>query len=130
MKLGTFHRAALTLAGTMAAATALAQAGGAPAGAQSGLDIPQDARFLAKEDPAIRKATAIVNGTVITGTDIDHRMALIRLANNNEIPAEEEARLRAQVLRNLVDETLQIHAAEAQDMKVEQKDVDAYFARY
>jgi peptidyl-prolyl cis-trans isomerase SurA len=130
MKLGTFHRAALTLAGTMAAATALAQAD-APAGAQTGLDIPQDARFLAKEDPAIRKATAIVNGTVITGTDIDHRMALIRLANNNaEIPPEEEARLRAQVLRNLVDETLQIQAAEAQDMKVEQKDVDAYFARY
>ncbi|TFI60147.1 peptidylprolyl isomerase [Sphingomonas parva] len=130
MKLGTFHRAALTLAGTMAAAAALAQGGAPSAGVQTGLDIPQDARFLAKEDPSVRKATAIVNGTVITGTDIDHRMALIRIANNNEIPPEEEARLRAQVLRNLVDETLQIQAAEAQDMKVEQKDVDAYFARY
>lgn len=142
MKLGTFRRAALMLAGTMVAATALAQSaanqppgagqsGPAQSGAgQTGLDIPQDARFLAKEDPSIRKATAIVNGTVITGTDIDHRMALIRIANGGNIPPEEEPRLRAQVLRNLIDETLQIQAAEAQDMKVEQKDIDNYFTRY
>jgi len=130
MKLGTFRRAALTLAGTMVAAAALAQTASEQPAPQTGLDIPQDARFLAKEDPAVRKATAIVNGTVITGTDIDHRMALIRIANGGNIPAEEEPRLRAQVLRNLIDETLQIQAAEAQDMKVEQKEVDNYFSRY
>jgi peptidyl-prolyl cis-trans isomerase SurA len=39
-------------------------------------------------------------------------------------------RLRAQVLRNLVDETLQIQAAESKDIKVEQREIDAYYARY
>ena len=130
MKLGTFRRAALTLAGTMVATAAIAQTAGAPTAAETGLNIPQDARFLAKDDPAVRKATAIVNGSIITGTDIDHRVALIRIANGGNIPPEEEPRLRAQVLRNLVDETLQIQAAEAQDMKVTQKDIDTYYSRY
>jgi peptidyl-prolyl cis-trans isomerase SurA len=130
MKLGTIRRAALLLAGTTTAVAALAQTAGGQPGAQTGLDIPQNAQFLAPEDPAIRKATAIVNGTIITGTDIDHRVALIRIANGGNIPPEEEPRLRAQVLRNLIDETLQIQAAEAEDMKVETKEVDNYFTRY
>jgi peptidyl-prolyl cis-trans isomerase SurA len=129
MKLGTFHRAALALGGSLAAAAAMAQTGGAAA-PQTGLDIPQNARFLGNEDPGVRKATAIVNGTVITGTDVDHRVALVRLANGGQIPPEEEPRLRQQVLRNLVDETLQIQAAEAEDIKVEQREIDQYFTRY
>jgi peptidyl-prolyl cis-trans isomerase SurA len=129
MKLGTFHRTAFVLAGTLAAAAAVAQTGGT-AGTQSGLNIPPDARFLAPDDPGVRKATAIVNGTVITGTDVDHRVALIRLANGGNIPPEELPRLRQQVLRNLVDETLQIQAAANEDIKVDQKELDQYFARY
>ena len=129
MKLGIYHRAAFVLAGSLAAATAFAQSG-APGGTATGLDIPQNARFLGTEDPSIRKATAIVNGTVITGTDVDHRVALIRLANGGNIPAEEEPRLRQQVLRNLVDETLQIQAAEAEDIKIEPKELEQYFLRY
>ena len=129
MKLGTFHRAAFVLAGTLVAAAAVAQTGGS-AGAQSGLNIPQNPQFLAADTPGVRKATAIVNGTVITGTDVDHRVALIRLANGGEIPAEELPRLRQQVLRNLVDETLQIQAAANEDIKIDQKELDQYFARY
>jgi len=129
MKLGTIHRAALVLAGTLATAAAVAQTG-SPTGPQSGLDIPENARFLAPENPGVRKATAIVNGTVITGTDIDHRVALIRLANGGNIPDEELPRLRQQVLRNLVDETLQIQAAATEDIKIEPKELDQYFARY
>ena len=128
MKLGIYHRAAFVLAGSLAAAAAFAQTG-ASAGSQGGLIIPQNPQFLA-EDPSVRKATAIVNGTVITGTDVDHRVALIRLANGGNIPPEEEPRLRQQVLRNLVDETLQIQAAEAEDIKIEPKELDQYFARY
>ncbi|HEX8579829.1 MAG TPA: peptidylprolyl isomerase [Allosphingosinicella sp.] len=129
MKLGTFHRAAFVLAGTLAATAAVAQTAGS-ADNQAGLNIPQDARFLAPENPSVRKATAIVNGTVITGTDVDHRLALIRLANGGDIPAEELPRLRQQVLRNLVDETLQIQAAEAEDIKIDAKELDQYFGRY
>lgn len=128
MKLGSFGRTALVLAGSLIAATALAQTAGTGTDA---LNIPVNPQIFGRpQDPNVRKATAIVNGSVITGTDLDHRLALIVLANGGQVPADELPRLRAQVLRNLVDETLQIQAAEAQDMKVEQAEIDSYFERY
>ena len=129
MKLGTLGKATLLLAGSVAAAAAIAQtaATDTPAG---GLNIPSNVQILGTDDPTVRKATAIVNGTVITGTDIDHRLALIVLANGGKVPQEEMVRLRAQVLRNLVDETLQIQAAEASEIKVLPKEIDTYFAQY
>jgi peptidyl-prolyl cis-trans isomerase SurA len=132
MKLGSFTRTAALLGGSLAAAAALAQAGAQPAApATTGLDIPEHARFLGgDEDPHVRKATAIVNGVVITRTDVDQRLALIQIANGGRIPAEELPRLRQQVLRNLVDEVLQIQAAEGQEIKLTTKDVDTYFERY
>ncbi|HEX8380787.1 MAG TPA: peptidylprolyl isomerase, partial [Allosphingosinicella sp.] len=39
-------------------------------------------------------------------------------------------RLRQQVLRNLVDETLQIQAAEQAEIKITAREIDQYFARY
>lgn len=132
MKLGIYHGAALLLAGSLAAAAAVAQTVGDPAGTvpTASLNIPANPQFLIEEDPNIRKATAIVNGTVITRTEVDHRLAIIKLASGGEIPAEELPRLRQQVLRNLVDEVLQIQAAEQADIKVTQREVDQYFARY
>jgi peptidyl-prolyl cis-trans isomerase SurA len=132
MKLGIYLGAALALAGSLGAAAALAQTAGDPAGTAPAarLDLPANPQFLTEEDPNIRKATAIVNGTVITRTEVDHRLALIRLASGGEIPAEELPRLRQQVLRNLVDEVLQIQAAEQADIKVQVREVDQYFARY
>ncbi|HEY5724143.1 MAG TPA: peptidylprolyl isomerase [Allosphingosinicella sp.] len=129
MKLGTISRAALAMAGSLAAAVAFAQTGGGSAKAE--ISLPTKVDFLGTGDPNVRKATAIVNGDVITATDVDHRLALIILgAQGQQISAEEMERLRAQVLRNLVDETLEIQAAEAKDIKVEQKEIDAYYARY
>jgi peptidyl-prolyl cis-trans isomerase SurA len=173
MKLGTLHRAAFMLAGTVAAVAALAQApapgAGRPAAAMRGtrvrpapapnpappapaqagpatpaapgdsaapgpsaanLSLPSNPVFLGDTDTNVRKATAIVNGAVITATDVDQRLALIVLANGGNVPAEEMQRLRDQVLRNLVDENLQIQAAAAEDIKVEDREVDTYFARY
>src|ERR687889_702154 len=101
MKLGTFPRAALILAGSVAAVAAYAQTSGGTAA--TSLDIPANPQFLTDDDPNVRKATAIVNGTVITRTEVDHRLAIIRLASGGQIPAEELPRLRQQVLRNLVD---------------------------
>ncbi len=130
MKLAPFKRTAMLLAGSMLAAAAVAQ-GGADTGTSTGLNIPANPQFLAKQDPNVRKATAIVNGYVITGTDIDHRVSMILASNNaTQIPAEEMEQLRAQVLRNLVDETLQIQAAELKEIKVEKKDIDRYFNQY
>ncbi|HEY9554921.1 foldase protein PrsA [Allosphingosinicella sp.] len=132
MKLGTFGRAALMLAGSAFAAAAVAQTvGDEGSSTTDALNIPANPEIFGERDPSVITATAIVNGHVITGTDVDQRTALILLSNQaTQVPAEELQRLRAQVLRNLVDETLQIQAAEAADIKVEQSEIDQYFAQY
>jgi len=87
------------------------------------LGIPADISLLGEANPNVRTATAIVNGHVITGTDIDQRVALVVSASNNQLLEEELARLRMQVLRNLIDETLQIQAAQSQEIEVTQAEV-------
>jgi peptidyl-prolyl cis-trans isomerase SurA len=132
MKLGIYHGAALMLAGSLGAAAALAQTVGnpSPPAPSASLNLPANPQFISEDDPNLRKATAIVNGAVITRTEVDHRIAIIRLAAGGEIPAEELPRLRQQVLRNLVDEVLQIQAAEQADIKITPREVEQYFARY
>jgi peptidyl-prolyl cis-trans isomerase SurA len=46
------------------------------------------------------------------------------IANGGQIPADEVQRLREQVLRNLIDETLQIQAAKTEKIDVKQSDID------
>ena len=63
----------------------------------SDLNLPANPQFLSNEDPTIRKATAIVNGDVITATDIDQRLALYMIANQGtQIPPDEMQRIRQQ----------------------------------
>lgn len=112
------------LAGALAAPASVAQQ--APQGA---IVIPDDVKIFGNDNPNIRRATAVVNGDVVTGTDVDQRMALIIAANQGKIDEEEKKRLRLQVLRNLIDETLQIQEAKAADIEVKQAEVDQSFAR-
>ncbi|MEC3950269.1 peptidylprolyl isomerase [Sphingobium sp. HWE2-09] len=93
------------------------------------LNLPKDVTVFGKSDPNVRKATAIVNGRIITGTDIDQRLALIITANGGKVDAEEKERLRVQVLRNLIDETLQIQEAAANDIKVDPAEVQQSYER-
>ncbi|WP_416172352.1 peptidylprolyl isomerase [Allopontixanthobacter sp.] len=93
------------------------------------LNIPENATLLGKSDPNIRRATAIVNGAVITGTDIDHRTALLVAASEGEIPDAELQRVREQVLRNLIDETLKIQEAAAQEIVVEREEINRRYAQ-
>ncbi|AUX70376.1 peptidylprolyl isomerase [Porphyrobacter sp. HT-58-2] len=86
--------------------------------------LPEDITLFGKADPDRRTATAIVNGFVITGTDIDQRVALVVSASEAPIPDEEMLRLRVQVLRNLIDETLKIQAAAAADLEVKREQVE------
>ena len=79
--------------------------------------------------PSVVKATAIINGEIITQTDIDQRVALLAIANGGRIPAEELERLRQQVLRNLIDETLQIQAAKAEEIEIKPAEIDKTLAR-
>jgi peptidyl-prolyl cis-trans isomerase SurA len=88
------------------------------------LKLPQNPQVFGSPLPSVIKATAIVNGEVITQTDIDQRLALLAIANNAPIPADEIERLRQQVLANLIDETLQIQAAKAEEIEITDADVD------
>nr|WP_245605100.1 peptidylprolyl isomerase [Sphingomonas astaxanthinifaciens] len=113
------------------AGAALAQDAPAPAARNSTapLNLPETLNVYGKPIPAVVKASAIVNGEVITQTDIDQRMQLLAIANNQPIPETEQERLRVQVLRNLIDETLQIQAAKQADISVSSADIDKTVAR-
>ena len=122
------HRISTFLSLAAAAGLALSPVAAA-AQAANPLGLPADVNLLGNSDPNVRKATAVVNGFVITGTDVDQRAALLVAANQQQLSAEELERVKMQVLRNLIDETLQIQAAEAQEVTVEQAEIDQSYAR-
>jgi peptidyl-prolyl cis-trans isomerase SurA len=93
------------------------------------LRLPQNPQVFGAAIPSIVKATAIVNGEVITQTDIDQRLAFMAIANGGEIPADEVQRLREQVLRNLIDEMLEIQAAKVEKIDVKQSEIDKTIER-
>jgi len=88
------------------------------------LRLPENPQVFGTAMPSVVKATAIVNGDVITQTDIEQRLALLAIANGGKIPDEERQRLSEQVLRNLIDETLQIQAAKQEKIDIKQSDID------
>jgi len=101
----------------------------APAPAGNPFGIGPNVTLLGKNDPNHRRATAIVNGDIITGTDVSQRLALILAANTGKISDEEKERLRAQVLRNLIDETLQIQEAKSAEVRIEDEEIEAAYNR-
>jgi peptidyl-prolyl cis-trans isomerase SurA len=96
---------------------------------QTGLNIPDDVKLFANDDQTVRKPTAIINGEIITRTDVEQRLALIVTANGGNVPAEEMERLRLQVLRNLIDETLQIQEARANEIEVTPQEIEQSYER-
>lgn len=93
------------------------------------LNLPTSLTTFGKVDPTFRKPTAIINGEIITGTDVDHRLGLIMIANGGKIPEDEKERLRVQVFRNIIDEMLQIQEAKANKIEITKADIDQSFAR-
>lgn len=118
------------LAVALLAATALAQGLVLPDATQaqepprsfSADDLP-DIVMLGDVDPSLRKAQAIVNGDVITDTDIAHRLALVLMANGGRIDEAERQRLRLQIVRNLIDEKLQLQEAAENDIRIPESEV-------
>jgi peptidyl-prolyl cis-trans isomerase SurA len=88
------------------------------------LRLPQNPEIFGTAIPPVIKATAIVNGDVITQTDVDQRLALLAIANGGKIPSDQIDALRQQVLRNLIDETLEIQAAKTEKIEWKKSDVD------
>ncbi|MDF2638416.1 MAG: peptidylprolyl isomerase [Novosphingobium lindaniclasticum] len=130
----TFIKRAALACGVLAAcgtgaATLAANAAFAQSAPQGEIVIPDDVKIFGNDNPNMRRATAVVNGSVITGTDVDQRLALILAANQGKISEEEQKRLRLQVLRNLIDETLQIQEAKAVEVSVADAEVDQSYAR-
>ncbi len=119
---------ATALAGAMATSavaqdSAPRQTAEQPSSAKT-LRLPQNLHVFGNAMPSVIKATAIVNGDVITQTDVDQRLAFLAIANNSPIPADQVDALRQQVLRNLIDETLEIQAAKAEKIEVKASDID------
>jgi len=125
-------RIALGVAGLLLAGTAIAQTAPAPQDnvpPPTNLNLPANPTIFGPQDPNVRKATAIINGEVITGTDVDHRLALVVAANQGQVPPDELERLRLQVVRNLIDETLQIQEAKANKIEVTPTEIDQGYSR-
>ena len=138
-KLARFGRPAARMAAMMATVGAGALAAQTVPDDQlpstAGLNLPQNLQIFGKADPNIRKPTAIVNGTVITGTDVDQRMAMtiglseVQTGRKVDIPAEQTDQVRLQMLRELVDDTLKVQEAKASDITVTQGEIDQSYNR-
>lgn len=116
---------ALTLAGATLAQTD----GDEPTAPATALDLPANIQLFGKLDPNVRKPTAIVNKEVITRTDVDQRAAMIMALNNIQVQGEERQRLDLQVLRQLIDETLQIQEAKRREVEVKKDELDTNLER-
>ncbi len=119
----------LAVAGTAVAQEAVNPSVSSTPNTTSALRLPENPQLFGSAMPSVVKATAIVNGEVITQTDIDQRLALLAIANGGRLPAEEMDRLRQQVLRNLIDETLQVQAARTEEITIKPADIDRTLGR-
>lgn len=125
------RKMALMLAAAGFASTAIAQTVPEPDmnSIAASLDLPANLMIFGKADPNIRKATAIVNNSVITGTDVEQRVNLIVGLNKLNPKPHERDELRLTVLRQLIDETLQIQEAKANDITIDKKEIDSTYVR-
>ena len=97
---------------------------------EAALNIPGNVQLYGNAPSNVYRPSATVNGEIITGTDIDQRLALVKLANRNvELSPEELQRLRQQIFQNLIDEKLQIQEAIANKIEIDEALIDQQFAR-
>lgn len=111
-----------------AALALLSQPVAAQIGGVGGLNIPDNPTLLG-QNPDLRLASAKVGGAIITGTDIDRRIALEVIGQDTKIPPEEMNQLRVAIRNRLIDELIQIQKATEDDMAVEDERVTQTFNR-
>jgi peptidyl-prolyl cis-trans isomerase SurA len=90
--------------------------------------VGQHAAIGATKEPVTMRAAAIVNDTIISTYDLDQRIKLVMVTSGAQ-GADAIKRLRPQVLRQLVDETLQLQEAIKYNVKITQDDLDKNFKR-
>jgi peptidyl-prolyl cis-trans isomerase SurA len=79
----------------------------------------------AKATPPGIRIVAVVDGDVITNDDVESRTRFFALSTGLGMTQEVIDRLRPQIIRQLVDERLRIHAARDQKVVVADKDIGA-----
>ncbi|MDR6853069.1 peptidyl-prolyl cis-trans isomerase SurA [Sphingomonas sp. BE123] len=125
-RFGRIAALVLGIAGSTALAAQTVADGDVPSTAN--LNLPENLQLFGKADPNVRKPTAIVNGHVLTRTDVDQRVNLFMALNQLKLSAEEQDQLRMQVLRLLIDETIQIQQAKSESVSVSAEQIDRSFA--
>ncbi len=72
----------------------------------------------------VQKIAAIINDEIVSEYDVQQRLNLINASAGVKAEGEELDRMRAQVLRNLVDETLKVQESQRLEVKIRKSDVD------
>ncbi len=74
------------------------------------------------------RVAAVVNEDIITAFDLEQRVRLAAVAGGRALDLEALRQLTPQVLRRMIDERLQIQAAEEADYSVPDEDIDQQLA--
>lgn len=82
----------------------------------------------ATQEPRTMRAAAVVNDIIISTYDVEQRIKLVMITSNAQ-GAEAAKRLRPEVLRQLVDELLQLQEAQKANVKITADDLDKNFKR-
>lgn len=82
----------------------------------------------ATKEPATMRAAAVVNDLVISSYDLDQRIKLVMVTSGSQSP-EAAKRMRSQVLRQLIDELLQLQEAQKSKVNITSEDLDKSFKR-
>lgn len=75
------------------------------------------------------RAAAVVNDIVISTYDLDQRVKLYMVTSGGEQNAETAKRMRPQILRQLIDELLQLQEAQESKVQVKGEDLDKSLKR-
>lgn len=115
-----------------AASTAIAQiAQPATPNSATQLQLPDEFMVFGERDPNVRKPTAIINGDIITRTDVDYRVALVLASNpGTQISDEQMQQLRLEVVRNLIDEMLQVQEAAANEISITEAELNQAYSEF
>ncbi len=82
----------------------------------------------ATQEPKTMRAAAVVNDVIISTFDLEQRVKLVMVTSGSQSP-DAAKRLRPQVLRQLVDELLQLQEAQKLKVNITQDDLDKNYAR-
>jgi peptidyl-prolyl cis-trans isomerase SurA len=83
---------------------------------------PETGRAVAQEN--VLRIAAVVNGDVISIYDLTNRLALVALSSGLQLDQETRQRLLPQVMRSMIDETLQLQAADDAGVRVTDRELD------